>query len=308
MYSPGLYYICKDKPHQQFLLLKMNTTAAEANLNANPDVGIHPPLSEYAKKLEPRVRQRYLEKISAIGIDPVLIESKNFQPDCLPPVESTDLLFYLVLETSFYAQQQFKAFRSVEAYNQMVSGFITSAKGHIIANKFVVLAKVRHSQGMNDSLIPIWIITEKDGTILSAHCLGCKAGLAESCSHIASVLFYVEAWTKINGKLACTQVKCSWLLPSFVDHVEYARARDINFTSTASWSRSVWPVFLLCPKFRVGTQSTLNLSHDFAAFPETKCFPHTRSFSKMVSVKSSLLIAEIQRDLRSADNSLASCP
>ena len=51
----------------------MNTTAAEANLNANPDVGIHPPLSEYAKKLEPRVRQRYLEKISAIGIDPVLI-------------------------------------------------------------------------------------------------------------------------------------------------------------------------------------------------------------------------------------------
>ena len=209
----------------------MNNTAAEANLNANPDVGIHPTLSEYAKKLEPRVRQRYLEKISAIGIDPVLIESKNFQPDCLPPVESTDLLFYLVLETSFYTQQQFKAFRSLEAHNQMVSGFITSVKGHIIANKFVVLAKVRHSQRMNDSLIPIWIITEKDGTILSAHCLGCKAGLAESCSHIASVLFYVEAWTKINGKLACTQVKCSWLLPSFVDHVEYARVRDIKFTS-----------------------------------------------------------------------------
>ena len=369
--AQGLYYICKDKPHQQFLLLKKNTTAAEANLNANPDVGIHPPLSEYAKKLEPRVKQRYLEKISAIGIDPVLIESKNFQPDCLPPVESTDLLFYLVLETSFYTQQQFKAFRSLEAYNQMVSGFITSAKGHIIANKFVVLAKVRHSQRMNDSLIPIWIITEKDGTILSAHCLGCKAGLAESCSHIASVLFYVEAWTKINKKRACTQVKCSWLLPTFVDHVEYARARDINFIPAkkmkadldskiskfhskfkskiwcpdsltlksffslsdsrsfallanagfftnsrslalsllfAAWSRSVWPVFLLCLKFRVGTQSTLNLSHDFAAFPETKCFPHTRSFSKMVSVRSSLLIAEIQRDLRSSDNSLASCP
>ena len=124
----------------------------------------------------------------------------------MPPVESTDLLFYLVLETSFYTQQQFKAFRSLEAYNQMVSGFITSVKGHIIANKFVVLAKVRHSQRMNDSLIPIWITTEKDGTILSAHCLGCKARLAESCSHIASVLFYVEAWTKINGKLACTIV------------------------------------------------------------------------------------------------------
>ena len=112
----------------------------------------------------------------------------------------------------------------------MVSEFITSVKGHIIANKFVVLAKVRHSQRMNDSLIPIWIIAEKEGTILSSHCLGCKAGLAESCMHVVSVLFYVEAWTKINGKLACTPVKCLWLLPSFADHVGYARARDINFT------------------------------------------------------------------------------
>jgi len=155
VYSPGLCYICKYKPHQQFLLLKMNTTAAEANLSANPDVGIHPPFSGYAKKLEPRVRQRYLEKFSVIGIDPVLIESKNFQPDCLPPVESTGLLFYLVLETSFFTQQQFKVFRSLEPYNQMVSGFITSVKGHIIANKFVVLAKVKYLQRMNDSLIPI---------------------------------------------------------------------------------------------------------------------------------------------------------
>ena len=151
-----------------------------------------------------------MEKNSAIGIDPVLIEEKYFEADCLPPVESTDLLFYLVLETSFYKQQDFKALRSLEAYKQMASGFIASVlQGHIIANKFVELAKVRHSQRMNDSLIPIWIITEREGEILSAHWLGCKAGLAESCSHIASVLFYLEVWTKINGKLLCTQVKCS---------------------------------------------------------------------------------------------------
>jgi len=96
----------------------------------------------------------------------MVIKSKNFKPDCLPPVESTDLLFYLVLEMSFYIQQQFKAFRSLEAYNQMVSGFITSLKGHIIANKFVVLAKVRHSQRMNDSFIPIWIITPEGDFIV----------------------------------------------------------------------------------------------------------------------------------------------
>ena len=201
------------------------------NSSSDPDNVVQIPLSDYAKKLDGKVRERYVKKISRIGIDPALIEGKHFEPDCLPPVELTDLLCYLVLETSFYKQKQFKAFRSLEAYNQMVSGFVYNVQGHMIASKFVVLAKVRHSQRMNEALIPIWIITEKDGTINYAHCLGCKAGLAESCSHIASVLFYLEAWTKVNGRLACTQMKCSWILPSFASEVEYARVRDINFKS-----------------------------------------------------------------------------
>ena len=84
---------------------------------------------------------------------------------------------------------------------------------------------------MNDPLIPVWIITEKQGTIISARCCGCKTGLGESCSHVACVLFYLEAQTKINGKQSCTQVKCSCILPSFEKHVEYTRVRNINFTS-----------------------------------------------------------------------------
>ena len=43
--------------------------------------------------------------------------------------------------------------------------------------------------------------------------------------------FYIETWTRINGKLACNQVKCTWLLPTYVNEVPYARARDINFKS-----------------------------------------------------------------------------
>ena len=55
--------------------------------------------------------------------------------------------------------------------------------------------------------------------------------MPESCSHVASVLFYIEAWTRILGKLSCTQVKCTWLLPSYVKEVPYARVRDIDFSS-----------------------------------------------------------------------------
>ena len=65
-----------------------------------------------------------------------------------------------------------------------LQGFVTSVQGKIIAGKHVVVGKVRHSQRMNDPLVNIWVIAESDGTILAANCLGCKAGLAESCSHI----------------------------------------------------------------------------------------------------------------------------
>ena len=174
-------------------------------------------LSEYAEHLEYHVKCQYLEKISVIGVDPATMLDGSLDPKCLPPIEATDLLCYLVVDTSFYTAQQLKAFKSLEVYNQMVSGFITSVQGKVINDKFLVLGKVQHSQHMNDSLCPIWIITTKEGTVLTTHCLGCKAGLAETCSHIASVLFYIEAWTRINGKIACTQVKCTWLLPTYVN-------------------------------------------------------------------------------------------
>ena len=54
-------------------------------------------------------------------------------------------------EINFTSARKMK--NDLDAYNQMVSGFIASVQGHIIANKFLVLAKVRHSQPMNDSLI-----------------------------------------------------------------------------------------------------------------------------------------------------------
>lgn len=80
--------------------------------------------------------------------------------------------------------------------------------------KLAVVAKVRYLQQMNDLLVKISIIAEKDGTIISVHCLGCKAGLADACSQVANVMFH-KAVTWIQGKLACTQVKCTWISPTY---------------------------------------------------------------------------------------------
>ena len=52
-------------------------------------------------------------------------------------------------------KKQLKAFCSLEAYNQMVSGFVCNVQEHIIADKLVVLEKVRYSERINDALIQI---------------------------------------------------------------------------------------------------------------------------------------------------------
>lgn len=100
-------------------------------------------LSEYANTLDPLVKKRYMQKIACIGVDPFLISCQKYDAECLPPTESIDLVSYLVLETSHYTKEQFKAFKSLQAYNQLVSGFVQSVDGLIIAGKHVVLGKVR---------------------------------------------------------------------------------------------------------------------------------------------------------------------
>ena len=84
---------------------------------------------------------------------------------------------------------------------------------------------------MNDPLPPIWIISSNEGTVLSAHCMSCKAGLTETYFHVAGVLFSIEAWPRLQRQLACTQMKCSWIIPSYVKKVSYAPTSKTNFKS-----------------------------------------------------------------------------
>ena len=106
------------------------------------------PLSDYANSLDPHVKKRYYEKISCVVIDPILIPEKAYDPDCLPRAEIIDFrLSFLVLETSSYGKDQ--------AYNQLVSGFVSCVKGPKIGNNYTVLGKGRHSQRMNDPCVTL---------------------------------------------------------------------------------------------------------------------------------------------------------
>ena len=66
------------------------------------------------------------------------------------------------------------------------------------------------------------------------------AGLGEVCSHIASILFYLEAVVKIQGTSpTCTQEKCQWIIPFFLKNAEYLSIKDLDFTSAKGKKRKL---------------------------------------------------------------------
>ena len=143
-------------------------------------------LSDYdAARLENMVKLRYIEKISVIDIDPFLLPTNSLDPVCLPPVESFDVVSFLVHEHSFYTKETFKNYKALQAYNQVISKFVTSVQGKKINDCYLVVGNVLHSQKINEKPVQCWIITNNQGVILFTHSL-CMAGLCECCFSVIS--------------------------------------------------------------------------------------------------------------------------
>ena len=59
------------------------------------------------------------------------------------------------------------------------------------------------------------------------------AGLGEACSHIAALLFALEANNSLLKNESCTSQLCSWL-PAGSQCVKYVKISDIDFTTPAT--------------------------------------------------------------------------
>ena len=60
------------------------------------------------------------------------------------------------------------------------------------------------------------------------------AGLGETCTHVAAVLFYLEAQSRLHGNETCTQHQCKWIMPTFQKNMEYLPVKSIDFSSAKS--------------------------------------------------------------------------
>ena len=64
-------------------------------------------------------------------------------------------------------------------------------------------------------------------------------GLGETCTHVAAVLFYLEAQSRLQGNEICTQCQCEWVMPTFQKSMEYLPVKDNNFSLARSKRRKL---------------------------------------------------------------------
>jgi hypothetical protein len=84
--------------------------------------------SDYCNSLEQSAQARYKEKCRACGFDPYSLKPSDFVTDLngLPNIEYPDIVNYLVLQTSWVSKEKMKAYKSLEAYNFYVSGWVNN--------------------------------------------------------------------------------------------------------------------------------------------------------------------------------------
>ena len=85
-----------------------------------------------------------------------------------------------------------------------------------------------HSQRLNEPPLKPWVIVEEVGTVVSAHCT-CMTGLAEVCTHIASILFWLDFTVKRRESMTVTDTKAYWVALSL-----HKTGNTIDFTSPAA--------------------------------------------------------------------------
>ena len=143
-----------------------------------------PPISNYNYKLLDKPSyDRYQVKISNINnVDPYGMDSSLFFNDYKdwPNLSYCDIYNYLINKNSNYTFCSLKAYKSLEAYNYFISGFVSQiGRASFLHNcNSLFKAQVSHSQKMNESSLIPWMIVDSDGVVLCAHCT-CMAGIGE---------------------------------------------------------------------------------------------------------------------------------
>ena len=88
-------------------------------------------------------------------------------------------------------------------------------------------------------MISVWDLEKVSSIMRCPHFRESAFRESTICTHVAAVLFYLEAVYRMRGQETCTQQMCQWILPSFQKNVEYLPIASIDFTSAYTKKRKL---------------------------------------------------------------------
>ena len=83
--------------------------------------------SKYFQCLSSESKKRYLAKISKIeNVDPYCLKKENLNSDteCFPKISYPDIVNYLLFAPSPVTAEELKCYKSMEAYNYFLCGWV----------------------------------------------------------------------------------------------------------------------------------------------------------------------------------------
>ncbi|XP_076090454.1 uncharacterized protein LOC143062652 isoform X1 [Mytilus galloprovincialis] len=194
----------------------------------------------YQESLNGEALSRYQCKLDLISCKecPYKLPAGVWQnnPCKWPDVQWGDVYSYLIDSPGVYTRESMKAFKSLEAHNFFISGWVQTVF-HYLTEKgapFILKADVKPSQRVNEDPHHPWVAVNSSGTVVAAHC-DCMAGLSEVCSHVAALLFKIEAAGRLGyTRKACTEEPCKWnadfvkkVLPDPISKIKFYKASTV---------------------------------------------------------------------------------
>ena len=124
--------------------------------------------SEYYEQLEQNAKERYAVKLNIdLHIDdPYMLNMRPGIDACtvMPDIQYPDIYNYLINTSSPYTKEEFKAYKSLEGYKYLLAGWVGEISVHAVGDqrdKFILIAKVRHSQSVTAPHLHTWVAATK---------------------------------------------------------------------------------------------------------------------------------------------------
>ncbi|CAN7977845.1 unnamed protein product, partial [Ixodes persulcatus] len=126
-----------------------------------------------------------------------------------PGIRGPDIIYYL-LHSKACDLESVKAYKSLDSFNYLQSGWVGTILAHKIDTDMTLLkAKVQASQSCG-KFHNAWVCAKPSGEVITGGC-SCMAGQAKVCSHVGAILWKVDM--AVAGGLtgeACTDTTSTW--------------------------------------------------------------------------------------------------